>query len=1091
MNLFLIGQSTNKKGRKFLATISQTLFLLLIVLANAITNASYGQQITRTFSQDDSPHRFHTNLTVPFGEVWKIEQGVHLCFDENVSFNVDGVLIATGTRERPIVLTSCKPTPTWAGMRFVDSRQLGSVRSSLKHVVIEAASKRSQSPAGHNPDTSGGALSVIRSDLDIFGATIRHNQADVGGGIYIGYDSDVTIDHSTIYGNTALGSRYIFAGGGGIYADGPRRLRILRSIVAQNRFHSNNYSNEEGGGGIYISGGNVELGFNLIVGNSSGKGSGMLVMGNSRNPHVFAANIFAYNVGSTHLEQVALQTRYSFTPLQRIPHWATNIGQAPFVAHLNRNTLAQRYLVKGSTEFLRALQVGSAVDVISHFQDKVTDQTLAGMISRKPDWPMCGSAYELGPIEICDQRGRSMEGYFTLLGELYDKELGDLLSRQYIYGGTKNALGDDDRMRLGQLISPAPKPNRPGEVPPDPIDSRLVDLVFGNSTERREAAFSIVKKNSRRPRRGEMTSLLMVSALGQIESFDILTTHLKGSLPFIQNAIEHGHEKVALSLIRRDRYSPELSRKSLHEILQWASAKNLTRIVKEILDKGVNPNIVLRNQLPLAIAVSNGHLDTVQLLLLRGADPNARVKMSSSDSRTFPILAFALDWYHLGSGWHEVAELLVAAGATLDLQDLPDRVHSDALELKSAVQLGIAPPTVAAEFAVQINPVQSWQGRVRQELVDHTVSVDPTIENIRELRSSSVDNLAFALADDVRDNATRTAAARILSVRPFELTGAVKRNLLLAAETQSTDTGSRKFSLERILRFPRSPSARGAQSLVSAQPRSHTAGLLPYGNRYAIILGVSDYEHLLSREDARDANLPYDLRYAALDAEAMVDLIKSGRLGNEWRIESRVGNNATKDEVQGIMSRLEGEVQEDDLVLFYFAGHGFTAADFDDGRNFFFLYDSELDNMADSAVPFAEVREWLQRVKSRHALLILDTCHSGTIGTARGGWSSSDYAELSDRRAHQEAGKIAITSSMGWQLSHESDERQLGYFTAALIDVLSSGSEVDNQGRFVMVEDFYERVRAKVIQTAPPSQIPSYVLLDGDDLLDFPIAFAY
>ena len=1082
---------TNTIRHKIVVPYTRALLLLLSLSAGTLPNSLCAQQIARTFKQETSPHQLHTNLTVPFGEVWKIEQGVQLCFGANVEFNVDGVLIATGTREHPIVFTSCNHAQKWAGMRFADSRQLGPFRSSLKHVVIEAASKRSQIIAGHNPQNSGGALSVLRSDLDIIGATIRHNDADIGGGIYIGHDSDVTIHHSAIYGNTAFGSRYIYSGGGGIYATSPRRLWISRSIVAQNSFHSTNYANEEGGGGLYLSGGNVELGFNLVIGNSSGKGSGMLVIGNSREPHVFAANVFAYNAGSTHLEQVAIQTRYSFTPLQRMPTWTTNVGQAPFIAHLNRNTLAQRYLVKGSTEFLSTLQIGSEVEITSYLRDKANASTHAAIPSKEPDWPMCGVEFDLGPIEICDQRERTMEGYFGRVGQLYDKELGDLLNKQYSYGRTKTALDNDDRLRLGHLISPAPKPQEPGQSPPEPIDSRLVDLVFGNTMERRNAAFGIVSEDVTRPRRGEMTPLLMVSALGQIESFDILLTHIVDTLPYIRNAIALGHEKVALALLRRDRYSPQLSRKSLHEILQLAAGTNLTRIVKELLDKGVDPNIVLRDRLPLAVAVSNGHLDTVQLLLRRGADPNARVKKFSSDVQTYPVLAFAINWYHLGSGWNEVAELLVAAGARLDSNDLPDGLLTNVLELKSAVQMGIVPLSLGAEWAEKATADRNWERRVRQELVDETVSVDPVIEKIHQLATLSIDGLASTIADSREASATRTAAARILSVRPFELTDTVRKSLLFAVETQSVHTTPQEFSLERILKFSRSPIARGGAYLESAKPRQATEGVLPYGTKHAVIIGVSDYKNLLSLEDARRANDPYDLRYAALDARAMVDLVESGQLGDDWLVESRIGSSATRAEVRGIMSRLEHQVQKSDLVLFYFAGHGFTAADFADGRNFFFVYDSVLDNMADSAIPFAQVREWLLRLRSKHALVILDTCHSGTIGTARGGWSSSDYAELSERQATQKAGKIAITSSMGWQLSHESDEEQLGYFTAALVDVLKEGSEVDNQGRFVMVSDLYERVRAKVIQTAPPNQIPSYVLLDGDDLLDFPVALAY
>ena len=1074
----------------------KTLGVSAFLLGLTCVSICLAQDVDRVFTREDLSNPVTRDLVVPFGEIWKIEAGAEVCFQADVTLKVDGILIAKGEHDKRIIFRACDPNEPWGGLRFVDSRQMGNTRSSLHNVVIQEAQNVIDGSGGFDRNSAaGGGLFVLRSDLEVFGAIVRRNQAGIGGGVYIGHDSDVLIQRSAIYDNEAKGSRYVASGGGGIYIEGTRRARVLRNVIAANRFHQNTYPNEEGGGGVYVASGPVEFAYNLVIGNSSGKGAGMLVLGYSSKPLTFAANIFVYNSGSRNLEQVALQTRYSFDVLRDVGNWSINAGQAPFVAHLNRNRLS-RYPYKGSTAFLEQLKAGSPVQFVPLIKDKANAAVLGSVEGALRGARLCGNASDFGPIENCTGDGQSLHDYLSLLGRFFEPELGTLLKQRFA-APESDALSERDYSRLAELIAPMPE-HRGWE---GPIDPKLVDLVFGSSAQRNSAIESIANTDEDPPQRGEMSAPLLVKALGWTRSFDLLVKRSRPKLSTLKNTVKLANEEAALALLNSSHYEKVLSssenKKALHELLQLASEANLTKVVEKLLQRRIDPNLALRDRLPLIIAVREGQLDMVQLLLRSGADPNGRGKFFGNRP-LLPVLAYAIHWFHLGSGRHEIAELLVAAGANLSKEDWPGSVWSDTLRLKSSVQMGIVAADDASEIAKGIKPTTGIDHS--QQLLEGKVAVSSVIVAIRRLREEPHEKLATILSDAGRSNDQRIAAGRVLSVRNFRATRDLRKQLLSTFQN-STDRLSETINLERILKF-RSilsiQSSRGGGNPAAIRPRLQDNGietLLPYGRKFAVLIGISDYGTLPSWDSEPGNGSHRDLKFGEADAFAVLDLIEEGRLGSRWEVEKPIGPRATKAKVGRVMELWLEEAKEDDLVLFFFAGHSFSEPWQEGKRNYFFLQDSELDSLNETALSFAEVREWANSLKARHVLLLLDTCYSADIGSTRGDRSSIDYQELDDTRARQKAGKIALTSSMGGQLSYELSTLGRGLFTAALVDALNGKITIHTQDQFVTVLDLYEAVQSSVIDRSRgnkslQTQVPDYVLLDGDALLNFPIAFA-
>jgi CSLREA domain-containing protein len=123
---------------------------------------------------------------------------------------------------------------------------------------------------GNVASSRGGGVDVVAGSLALIGTTISHNRTSGnGGGIGIDTQGDVSIDSSTISGNTASGS------GGGIYSGG--NFTLLNATIAGNSAAS--------GGGIFVATGTAggdNITNSIIAGAGSGGACGGAMSAESR-----------------------------------------------------------------------------------------------------------------------------------------------------------------------------------------------------------------------------------------------------------------------------------------------------------------------------------------------------------------------------------------------------------------------------------------------------------------------------------------------------------------------------------------------------------------------------------------------------------------------------------------------------------------------------------------------------------------------------------------------------------------------------------------------------------------------------------------
>ena len=202
---------------------------------------------------------------------------------------------------------------------------------------------------------------------------------------------------------------------------------------------------------------------------------------------------------------------------------------------------------------------------------------------------------------------------------------------------------------------------------------------------------------------------------------------------------------------------------------------------------------------------------------------------------------------------------------------------------------------------------------------------------------------------------------------------------ITSEEPSSTQTFTHPGTYDVILEVKDNDGASASWSkavVVETVPPSPTE----IEDLWALVIGIGDYE---------DDSLK-GLSYPEKDAESFYQFLVSPMHGGfpEQNTYKLIGKDARLETIFSVIERLRNKAKWNDLVVFYFAGHGGQDEDWDpideeDGRDEYLLpYDASRYLLEATAVRDDRLEDWLSRFECRHTLLIFDSCHSG--GAARG-----------------------------------------------------------------------------------------------------------
>ena len=224
------------------------------------------------------------------------------------------------------------------------------------------------------------------------------------------------------------------------------------------------------------------------------------------------------------------------------------------------------------------------------------------------------------------------------------------------------------------------------------------------------------------------------------------------------------------------------------------------------------------------------------------------------------------------------------------------------------------------------------------------------------------------------------------------------------------------------------------------------AGNKPKPVMHLYAVGVSDY----ASQDLQN------LKYAAKDAQQFAQAAKNsaGDLYREVKPQVITNKSATKQNVEQSLAQLARDVQQDDIVMLFFSGHGVREGE----DTYFMTTDGIAADPAPTSVDFGYIKKRLNAMVSKgcKVVLFMDACHSGAMLTKSG---TKDLSMTLP-------GMIGFYSSTRLEESAESDQLGNGAFTKALLDGISgkaanSKGEITTTGLRNYIEAEVKKINSK------------------------------
>ena len=142
-----------------------------------------------------------------------------------------------------------------------------------------------------------------------------------------------------------------------------------------------------------------------------------------------------------------------------------------------------------------------------------------------------------------------------------------------------------------------------------------------------------------------------------------------------------------------------------------------------------------------------------------------------------------------------------------------------------------------------------------------------------------------------------------------------------------------------------------------------------YSESWALLIGINNYQN------------ETQLNYAVADAMEMQRLLTEKLGFPEQNITLLLDDDATLQGIKKSMQELAGKTSEDDRVLIYFGGHGFTQALPSGGEEGYLIpIDGNSSELFSTSLPMSEMKRLSNMTPAKDMLFLMDACYSGLMG---------------------------------------------------------------------------------------------------------------
>lgn len=198
---------------------------------------------------------------------------------------------------------------------------------------------------------------------------------------------------------------------------------------------------------------------------------------------------------------------------------------------------------------------------------------------------------------------------------------------------------------------------------------------------------------------------------------------------------------------------------------------------------------------------------------------------------------------------------------------------------------------------------------------------------------------------------------------------------------------------------------------------------------YALVVGINKYQ-----------NPRYELNYALPDATAIKNQLEKGgaALFESIVVKTLFEGQATKANVINAFNEMSSTVQEQDMFIFYYAGHGTMS---EAPANEFYIVPQDVTQLygnetllKEKAISASEIKKLSMAINAQKQVFIIDACHSaGALNSAvtRGAAEEKAIGQLA-----RSTGTFWLTAAGSEQFATEFAQLGHGVFTYSLLEAL-------------------------------------------------------
>lgn len=176
--------------------------------------------------------------------------------------------------------------------------------------------------------------------------------------------------------------------------------------------------------------------------------------------------------------------------------------------------------------------------------------------------------------------------------------------------------------------------------------------------------------------------------------------------------------------------------------------------------------------------------------------------------------------------------------------------------------------------------------------------------------------------------------------------------------------------------------AAAATLLLAANLMSH-ATAESYSRRIAVCVGINAYPAYTS------------LSCSVNDAVEMSQVFRSYGFDKVLLL---TDEEARRDDIMNALKEVDEDIGDDDLFVFFYAGHGWTGNDVN-GNQMGYLLPAETRRgyEAEDGISMHALRQIVEAMPNRHSFFIMDSCYSGfgiSVATGSTDWTSSRSIQM-------------------------------------------------------------------------------------------------